>query len=154
MNTAVVVGILVLVLVAGVAVFGAGGFVTSTTSTSSEGVAVTPPPADGSYGVVVGNYQSKNGFSVFGWDFTPSKWEAQVMFVPPAGCPEPEDVDLTVVAEGPCATVPAEGRLSGGGTDEDGNRLWSVSFEVSKACHDALEFNDAWPTTKPECAAN
>ncbi len=146
------VAIVALILV-GVAAVGAGGFATTSTTTSSEGPAMqlSSPPADGSHGIVTGIYKSKSGVSIFGWDITSSTWEAQVMFVPPAGCGEPADTE--VVADGPCATVPAEGRLSGGGTDGEGNRLWNVAFEVSEACQDVLAVNDRWPTTKQECAA-
>ena len=91
----VVIGAVVLVAVAAV---GIGGFATTNTTIVSEGATIAMPPADGSHGVVAGKYRSSSGFSVFGWDITPSTWEAQVMFVPPEGCFETEKD--RVVAEG------------------------------------------------------
>lgn len=149
MVAAVVVGLLVLVL-GGALV--AGGLGTTTVTTSSEGPALpyTPPPADGSFGVVAATYKTKAGLSIFGLGITGSRWEAQVTFVPPPGCTPSEAED--VVATGPCAGIPAEGKYAGGGTAPDGSTLVNVAFEVSRACHEALQFGDQWPTTKPECA--
>ncbi len=147
---AVAVGLLVLVL--GGALLAGGLGTTTVTSFSDEGTAQpwTPPPADGSFGLVVGTYKTKAGLSIFGLGITPGRWEAQVTFVPPPGCTPSESED--VVATGACAGIPAEGKYAGGGTDMDGSTLLTVAFEVSRACHEVLEFGDHWPTTKPECA--
>lgn len=152
MNNALVAGVVLAVVIAAAAVFvgGIGGLRVSTSVVEGEQVEIASPPADGSRGVVLNAYKPKDGWSLFGWEITSSEWEAQVMFVPPAECLEP--ADEIVVATGPCARVPAEGRLAGGGTDAAGNRLWTVAVEVSEACHDALEPNDEWPSAKPECA--
>jgi len=143
--------LLVSAMIVALVVTGGGLFGTSVTVSSDEGVAAewTPPPADGSYGVVVGSYKAKDGLGLLGIEFTPSRWEAQVMFVPPAGCEPTEEQDI--VAAGACSGVPAEGRLGGGGTTADGDTLWTVVFEVSKACHEALNPNDRWPNTTGAC---
>jgi hypothetical protein len=108
------------------------------------------PPSDGSYGLVVAVYRAKAGFGVFGWEIIDSEYEAQVMFVPPAGCTPPESGDLA--AEGACANVPAAGRIGGGGITAEGHRLVAVATAITKACHDALALGDRWPPVLPECA--
>jgi hypothetical protein len=129
----------------------AGGLVsTSVEFDSGEGVAApwTPPPADGSSGVVVGTYKSKAGLNIFGLTFTPATWEAQVMFVPPPGC-EPDGTE--VVATGACAGIPAEGKYAGGGTAPDGSPLMTVAIEISRKCHEALRYGDGWPAAYEAC---
>jgi hypothetical protein len=108
------------------------------------------PPSDGAYGLVVAVYRAKAGFGVFGWEIIDSEYEAQVMFVPPAGCAPPETGDLA--AEGACANVLVAGRIGGGGTTAEGHRLVAVATAISKACHDALAVGDRWPSALPECA--
>jgi hypothetical protein len=128
----------------------AGGLV-STSVELSDGTAVpwVPPPADGSAGVVTATYKSKAGLTILGLRITPDRWEAQVMFVPPSGCDAlPGDV---LSAEGVCAGIPAEGKVSGDGMTEDGMRLLVVAVEVTRKCHEALAHGDAWPTAKVAC---
>ena len=144
----VAVGAVALVL--GGALF-AGGL-TSTSVEFGQGEAVdapwTPPPVDGSTGIVVGTYKSKAGLNIFGLGITPAKWEAQVMFIPPRGC---EPTGTEVVARGACAGIPVEGKYAGGGTGPDGSPLMTVAIEVSRKCHEALRFGDRWPTEHEAC---
>ncbi len=138
-------------LVLAVAAFAAllaGGLTTTTVETDTGGVVLELPPADGSYGIVVATYQTQGGLGFLGFDLQKAKWAAQVTFSPPEGCVIPEDGVL--VAEGPCAGIP-EGRWSAAGSAPDGTRIWNVEFEVSKACHEALELGEHWPTTKQAC---
>lgn len=106
------------------------------------------PPADGSYGVVMGSYQSKSGWEIFGLRIGESRWEASVALVLPEGCePEGDQLDDT----GACAEVPTAGRLSGGGTTADGLAFVIVSTRVSERCHEVLETYERWPSSNPEC---
>jgi hypothetical protein len=142
--------LIAIIAVALLVVAGAGLHTTTVTVSSDEGLSEwTPPPADGSYGLVVGSHKAKDGLDLFGWDITPSTWEAQVMFVAPAGCEPGQEEE--VVATGPCAGIPAEGTSSGGGTTEDGLPLLTVRFEVSKQCHESLAAGDHWPTLIEAC---
>jgi hypothetical protein len=106
------------------------------------------PPADGSYGIVMGSYQSKSGFGVLGLRFGRSRWEANIALVPPAGC---EISDNEVPAGGPCGAAPATGKLSGGGTTASGLEFVIVSTGISEGCHDVLQPFDRWPSQEPEC---
>jgi hypothetical protein len=134
--------------------FALGAFgLTSDDDFASEGpIAGEPydPPADGSYGVIVGAHQSKSGFTILGWQINAPEYQAHVAFVPPAGCVPPALGVL--VAEGACTGVPAQGEVTGGGTTSGGHNLVIVSVEVSKACQEALEHGAHWPPPLPECA--
>lgn len=138
----------VVLAIAAIGALAAGGLTATTVETNSEGV-VFELPSDSSYAVVVASYQTKAGFGLFGFDFTPSRWTAQVTLIPPEGCTIPED--WTVRATGECAGIAAEGQASSSGTSIDGAILWNVEFEVSKACHETLEVGERWPTSKQEC---
>ena len=145
---ALVVG--VVVAIAAVGALAAGGLTATTVEVNEPGVVFDLPPADGSYAVVVGTYQTKAGFGLFGLDITPSRWAAQVTFAPPPGCSLPADGKLRAV--GACAGVAAEGdNVAVSGTSAEGTVYWNLELDVSKACHKALEIGDRWPTTKQEC---
>jgi hypothetical protein len=107
-------------------------------------------PADSAYGLVTGSSRTEKGITVFGWDITDSTYVASVGFVVPPGCSGTDDFEM--VAEGPCAGIPAEGPIWGRGTAGGGMIVVTVGVEVSKACIEALDNGDRWPTARPECA--
>lgn len=142
---AAVVGVVLL----GVLVFGGlGGTRVETSVPEPVPGQFDGPPADGSYGIVMGSYKSRSGFGVFGLTIGRSRWEASIALVPPEGC---EVSDGELPAGGPCEAAAATGRLSGGGTTASGLEFVIVSTEVSRGCHETLETFERWPTSKPAC---
>ena len=105
-------------------------------------------PADSAYGLVTGLNRTEQGLSVFGWEITGSTYVAAVGYVLPPGCSGTGD---RMVAEGPCAGIPVEGPIWGTGTAGGGMSVVTVGVEVSKACHNALDYGDRWPSSLPDC---
>jgi hypothetical protein len=145
---AVVVAVVGVVALAALAVGGLGGM--RVEAGVSEPVAgyFGGPPADGSYGIVMGSHQSRSGIGLFGLTIGRSRWEASIALVPPEGC----DVSGgELPAGGPCEAAAATGKISGGGTTASGLEFVIVSTEVSEGCHRALEAFDRWPSNQPAC---
>lgn len=138
----------IVIAIAALGALAAGSLTATEVETNSDG-AIIDLPTDSSHAVVVATYQTKAGFGLLGINFTPSRWAAQVMLVPPPGCAISFDEEIT--ATGDCAGIAAEGRASASGTGPGGPTLWNVEFEVSKACHEALRVGERWPTSKPPC---
>lgn len=143
----------VVAAVAGIALLGALAFGAMGTTVESSVPGPVPatfdgPPADGSHGIVLGSYQSKSGFGLFGLTIGRSRWEASIALVPPKGCAVS---DGALPAGGACAGAVASGRVSGGGTTAEGLEFVIVSTEVSEGCHEALQPYERWPSGQPAC---
>lgn len=145
---AVVAAVVGIVLLGVVAAGGLGGTRVETSVSEPGPGQFDGPPADGSYGTVMGSYKSRSGIGVFGLTIGQSRWEANIALVPPEGC---EVSGGELPAGGPCKAAAATGRISGGGTTASGLEFVIVSTRVSKACHEALETWERWPSDRPEC---
>ncbi|MGK2965452.1 MAG: hypothetical protein ACSLFM_07585 [Tepidiformaceae bacterium] len=111
-------------------------------------------PTDSSSGFVTQSVETEGPwFEAFGIALGASKYEAFVMFIPPADCAIPED-GRQLKAEGGCAGIPAEGEVSGGGTRGDASRLVIVGVPISEACHRELTPGDRWPAAIEACRAD
>lgn len=144
-------GILLVALLAGGAfVLGRGVSVTTGQSHPEVVEGLPPqPPADGSYGLVLGSHRSHSGLKVFSWSIIAPKYRAHVIFVPPEGCVVRGSGELK--AQGACAGIPAEGTVTGSGVTFDGHETVIVAVGISEACHEALQPNDRWPSEHPAC---
>jgi hypothetical protein len=145
---AVVAAVIGVVLLGAVALGGLGGTRVETSVSEPVPWHFDGPPADGSYGIVMGSHQSKSGLELFGLTIGRSRWEANIALVPPEGC---EVSDGNLPPGGPCETAAATGRVNGGGTTASGLEFVIVSTEVSEGCHEALQPYERWPTNKPAC---
>ncbi|MGE0228682.1 MAG: hypothetical protein AB7I38_08815 [Dehalococcoidia bacterium] len=147
----IVVGLVVVVigglLAAGVTVTG-----TETSSGSGPATAVdgpAEPPADGSSALVYGTLRTNAGLRLFGLQLVAADYAASVGFVPPAGCLP--DQDAALLAEGPCARIPAAGEVVGSGTLSSGHALVIVQVPIFARCFDVLKEGDRWPSELDGC---
>jgi hypothetical protein len=141
----VVVVILALVAVLGLFIAGA----TTSFESSSEPVTVQPP-ADGSTGVVFHTDKFGPDVALWSWQIVSPRYYAIVEFVPQEGCEVVQGVEL--VRDGLCANAPAEGKVLGAGTwGPDGSRFVAVDVSIDKRCFDVLRVNDIWPSAHAAC---
>lgn len=145
---AVVAAVVGVVLLGVVAVGGLGGTRVETSVSEPVPWHFDGPPADGSYGIVMGSHQSKSGLELFGLTIGQSRWEANIALVPPEGC---EVSDGELPDGGPCVRAAATGRINGGGTTARGVEFVIVATEVSESCHEALQPYEPWPSSNAAC---
>ena len=144
-----VIGVIVLtvVIVAGLGAIGT----TRSTTTSGTPIAISEPPADGTTGSIF-ELRKTGGHRMFGITFHAPAYEVYVGMVVPDHCLS-RDASGTesLLTDGECAGLPAQGELTGSGTTPSGRSLAVVRIDISPACYDALTVGDTWPSAAQPC---